>query len=264
METILAQFEKRLKERKEELGKLQNLLKTMPAGNLVIMHPDGHARFYTGSGKEKKYLRKEKKTLISDLAQRGYYEQLEKALAREVKVLSAFLDRFTPDEYAMVYQRLSEDRKKLVIPFYETDEHFIASWKAEQELNYKFRINSYEIPGELRTKGGERVRSKSEKIIADALYDHGIPYYYELPLRIRNNLFYPDFTALNVKTRKTWYWEHLGLADSPEYMEKAVIKLDLYRKEGIWPGDGLIQSFESAKHPLSTDAIEKSIEKNLL
>ena len=52
---------------------------------------------------------------------------------------------------------------------------------------------------EYYTIKGERVRSKSEKIIADELYRYQIPYKYEFPLTLathnRNIQLYPDFTA---------------------------------------------------------------------
>ena len=38
-----------------------------------------------------------------------------------------------------------------------------------------------------------------------------IPYKYECPLQLSNGMIiYPDFTVLDVKRRKVWYWEHRG------------------------------------------------------
>ena len=45
------------------------------------------------------------------------------------------------------------------------------------------------------TDAGERVRSKSELVIANLLYKNNIPYMYECPLKINNNTVYPDFTV---------------------------------------------------------------------
>ncbi|MEE3440399.1 MAG: hypothetical protein VZR07_10670, partial [Ruminococcus sp.] len=50
------------------------------------------------------------------------------------------------------------------------------------------------------TQRGEIVRSKSEVIIADALYYANIPYHYEKPIKVGDRVIYPDFTVLNVKT----------------------------------------------------------------
>lgn len=60
------------------------------------------------------------------------------------------------------------------------------------------------------------VRSKSEVIIANMLFERDIPFWYEKPLYARDGSFYlPDFTI-------TWhgeeyYWEHLGLLEQDKY-----------------------------------------------
>lgn len=51
--------------------------------------------------------------------------------------------------------------------------------------------------------GVERVRSKSEKILADYFYRRKIPYKYECPLTLKGvGTVYPDFTFLSPKTKK--------------------------------------------------------------
>ena len=53
------------------------------------------------------------------------------------------------------------------------------------------------------TDKGERVRSKAEILIANMLNKHGIPYRYEYPLKLKGyGVIYPDFTLLNINTRK--------------------------------------------------------------
>jgi len=70
---------------------------------------------------------------------------------------------------------------------------------------------------ELYTAKGERVRSKSEIIIADSLMRAGVPYRYEFPIILNGyGKIYPDFTVLNVGLRKELYWEHLGMMDDSE------------------------------------------------
>lgn len=49
----------------------------------------------------------------------------------------------------------------------------------------------------IMTERGERVRSKSEKILADYFYRNGILYKYECPLYLKYfGTIYPDFTFL--------------------------------------------------------------------
>ncbi|MFQ9213592.1 MAG: hypothetical protein ACLR4C_08105 [Eubacterium ventriosum] len=41
---------------------------------------------------------------------------------------------------------------------------------------------------------------------------------------------------LNRKTRKEIYWEHLGMMDDADYVEKAIKKIELYEKMGYFKG----------------------------
>ena len=66
------------------------------------------------------------------------------------------------------------------------------------------------------TSKGERVRSKSEVIIADVLNREGVPYRYEYPIYIKGiGKIYPDFTVLNIGIRKEMIWDHFGMMDDP-------------------------------------------------
>jgi hypothetical protein len=85
------------------------------------------------------------------------------------------------------------------------------------------------VPEELRTLGdwyeeGKihttladfMVRSKSEVIVANMLFDGGISFRYELPLYAPDGTFYlPDFTIR--WQGEDWYWEHLGRRDDEAY-----------------------------------------------
>lgn len=73
---------------------------------------------------------------------------------------------------------------------------------------------------------GERVRSKSEVIIADMLNRKGISYRYEYPVYLKNvGQIYPDFTVLDAIRRREIYWEHLGMMDDPDYAEMAILRV---------------------------------------
>ncbi|KYG09089.1 hypothetical protein BE21_20050 [Sorangium cellulosum] len=87
-----------------------------------------------------------------------------------------------------------------------------------------------------RTRRGDLVRSKSEVIIADALFTERVKYHYELDLvgsdgKRRS----PDFTIPDEASDVTYYWEHLGMLYDPAYRARWEAKLAWYRKEGILP-----------------------------
>jgi hypothetical protein len=70
-----------------------------------------------------------------------------------------------------------------------------------------------------RTLADIMVRSKSEVIIANMLFDRDVPFAYETPLYASDGTFYlPDFTI--TARGEQWYWEHLGLLDDEGYRRR--------------------------------------------
>jgi energy-coupling factor transporter ATP-binding protein EcfA2 len=86
-----------------------------------------------------------------------------------------------------------------------------------------------------RTQRGERVRSKSELIIADKLYAAGIDYEYEPRISLNGVERYPDFVIEDDESGETWYWEHLGMMSVPAYLQRWEAKLEDYKAAGILP-----------------------------
>ena len=106
---------------------------------------------------------------------------------------------------------------------------------------------------------GERMRSKSEVIIAERLYANGIPYRYECPLKAGKRIIHPDFSILRLSDRKVIYHEHCGRMDNPVYVEDMVQRINDYNSEGILQGDRLFFSFETSDKPLDTRVIDNLI-----
>ena len=109
------------------------------------------------------------------------------------------------------------------------------------------------------------MRSKSEKIMADYFYRHGIEYKYECPLYLKGvGTVYPDFTFLSPKTYKEIYWEHNGMMGDGKYSAKAVRKINAYEDNGIYQGENLILTFETDQMVLGTAKIEQMVKRYLL
>ena len=108
------------------------------------------------------------------------------------------------------------------------------------------------------TLAGIFVRSKSEVMIANALYINKLSFTYEKPLFLPNadRPIYPDFTITAPCQKKTIYWEHLGLMDNESYREKWHQKERRYAAAGISPRAGnLIITQESHSSPFDLDAV---------
>ncbi|MCF0133823.1 MAG: AAA family ATPase [Blautia sp.] len=108
------------------------------------------------------------------------------------------------------------------------------------EVNGKF----YEDKLVHRTVRGELVRSKSEVIIANALYYNKLDYEYEPELKIEDRIKRPDFKIEDYDTGVVWYWEHCGMMSDPQYKKRWEDKKKFYEKNGIVEGKNLIVTYD--------------------
>ena len=54
------------------------------------------------------------------------------------------------------------------------------------------------------------------------------------------------------------------MMDSPAYAESAVRKIHCYERNGIFPGERLILTFETQRDPLNTEIVQLLLEKYIL
>ena len=256
-----------IKEINYEIFRLNNVkieiadaIKTAPAQKLRCATNKGYYQYYCG----KEYLGKDKRDYAARIAQKEYCEKLDKKLEQYQKVLSTVQTLYENEELEEIYRSLHPARKALVKPLVQPIEEIIKDFEA---IEYEPKGFDKEDMTEYYTIKGERVRSKSEKIIADELYRYQIPYKYEFPLTLathnRNIQLYPDFTALNKRTGKRWIIEHYGLMDRTSYYENAMQKLDLYEKNNFLLGNNLNLFHETATSPISINVVRKYIKLNL-
>ena len=130
-------------------------------------------------------------------------------------------------------------------------------------------MKSLMYPENLRyeTEQGDVVRSKSEVIIANILYQNrkDILYKYERPLEVMENgrqkTIYPDFTILNKHTGKVTYWEHAGLMDDSYYANEFVRKINTYIANELLLGRDVVVSFESLSNPLDIKVVKRLVKQ---
>ena len=111
---------------------------------------------------------------------------------------------------------------------------------------------------------GQKVRSKSEVIIANTLYINKIPYRYECGIHLEDILLFPDFTILHPKTMELFYWEHFGMMNNNAYSENAFNKLKIYGNHGIIPSINLITTYETQYYPIDSEKINQLINEYFL
>jgi hypothetical protein len=247
-----------------QINQINERVEGAPEGSLRISKNRNKYQFYLRTDAEDtrgKYLSYKNKNIVVRLAQKDYDAKLLEILEDQLKQIDRFLKHYDPNAAIEVYENLSEARKLLVTPEYLTDEEYVKQW-----LNTPYRKLPFNaVEPEYYTEKHERVRSKSEIIIANTLKSYNIPYRYEFPVYDEGILIgAPDFNCLNVRLRKEYYWEHLGMIGDEKYVNRNINKLEKYTMAKGFDESRLILTFESDRHPLNTLIVEEKIRKYLL
>lgn len=217
---------------------LEKQLKCMPAGNLLIAPgttPNSFRYYRRESPQDKNgtYLDRSKQDIKEQLASKKYYEKLFAAVTKELTALEKINKLNHSDAIIHTYESLNEGLKKLIHPINIDDSTYAKMWET---ATYKGLEFDAEDKTEFYTKRGERVRSKSELLIANTLNDNNIPYRYEYPVELdTGKKYYPDYVAHNM------------------------LKFNEYKKAGVILGVNLFVTYETSSMPLGTGEIERLI-----
>ncbi|SCW53410.1 hypothetical protein SAMN02910456_01699 [Ruminococcaceae bacterium YRB3002] len=251
---------------KIRLGHLNELIRRLESR--IDSAPEGRVKVNTSTGKTKyllvdpgnpngRYLRTEELPTAQKLAQKSYDTRVLKAAICEQMFLQQLINSYPEELPEDVFFKLTQERQKLITPVYKPDDVFAREWES-----VPFEPKPFE-PGdpEIYTNRGERVRSKSEKIIADRLYERGVPYKYECPKKLKKiGEIHPDFTVLNMRKRREEYIEHNGRMDDIKYVNSFIIRCNAYELTGIKAGDRLHLLFETDKVPINTKVLDRLID----
>lgn len=225
----------------KQINSVISQLEHLPAGNFFCTRNGKYYKWYRSAGEKQEYLPKKERALAEQLAYKKYLSLLLEELLQKKQIADAYLE-----QYVSIGERSAKlisdhpEYQQLIAPFYHplSKEHL--NWaNAPYEKNPQY-------PEQLihKTLSGNLVRSKSEMIIADALYTHKIPFRYENSLYLNPQMISPDFTILHPDTGKIYFWEHFGLMDDVSYRKSTASKLNSYISNGIIPSIQLITTYE--------------------
>ena len=258
--------QQKFKEVNRILKQIDKELEHMPEGHLKIQKRLENVYYYQmiqENGKTKKYyIEKRNAELIKKLACKHYYMKVQTKLKKEREALNKFLNNYDEKIADDIYDQMPVEKRKLIQPLRMTTGEVLRKWENERyEVNQNYPENLI-----YKTDQGEMVRSKSELILANMLYQNRkyLLYKYERPLELMQGdkiqVIYPDFTILNIQTGKITYWEHAGRMDDPKYANQFVYKVNGYMSNGIMPGRDLIFTYETMSNPLNMQNALKLIE----
>lgn len=259
------------KELEKKIENTERRLETLPQGKLLVQKSGNKKQYYLDLGRKpdkggkvvrkRKYIKKENMEYISALAQKEYDINALKIARKELILLNELLDAVSAEESETYYTNLNPLRRSIVEPMIEPVWKKSEAWMQESYIG----LPTDNLTTDYYTDNGERVRSKSEILIANALKAKGIPYKYECPLTLHRGIkVYPDFTCMNITTGKIMYWEHLGKMDDTDYCCRNMEKILKYESAGIYPGIELILTHELSYSPLGTTTISNIIEAYLM
>lgn len=248
MQKMLAEYEEKALCANKELRKL-------PSGTLSCVMRDGKRTFFQVEKADNKRIRKsinknEKK--IEDLAKKMYLETEIKMLKSSIEAAKLFLDSYEEVSVDNILRKIPETIHDKLLPSPHED------WATQD-----YPKSSYMPESKVHTTTrGLKVRSKSELLIAEKLYEHGISFRYEQVLSINGVQLAPDFTV-KPQSGKLIYWEHCGLTGNKKYMEKHKWKLSVYEEAGIVPWDNLIITYDDKYGILNLSIIESEISNKI-
>lgn len=251
---MLTLYEKILDERNKldkKISSLQKKITKMPSGTLVCTKNSKHFKWYHRDKNQYEYIPKSQQDFAKKLALKTYYSSMIDDLSHEKNALDSYLKKhkkYSSDD-------LLKNKEFLLL----LSSHFLP---LSEELRLwsleKYESNPYSPESLIHpSSSGYLLRSKSEANIFSFLHGNSIPFRYEVPLALGNHTIYPDFTIRHPGTGEFYYWEHFGMMDNPEYSKKTFSKIAEYNEHGIVPSVNLIMTFETKKHPLGIDTIEK-------
>ncbi|MBI4291290.1 MAG: ankyrin repeat domain-containing protein [Betaproteobacteria bacterium] len=109
-----------------------------------------------------------------------------------------------------------------------------------------------------RTARGDLVRSKSEVIIADALFYLGCEYQYEEGIADKfGRKVVPDFVIQT--PRGTYVWEHAGMMGNAEYREKWETKAAWYKANGYTRDVNLFVTMEDGSSGIDSHEVREIV-----
>lgn len=157
-------------------------------------------------------------------------------ICAQLYALSEILDDYFYDDYLL--NRVINDIEYLT-NFFEEDEYddafdfydeFENDFSNQNEsYNYTNKFKNFDNPVLYKCKDGHKVRSKSEKVIDDYLFEHNILHIYEKEIVIDQNItIHPDFYL----PKFNLFIEHWGY-NNIDYERKKQFKLDFYNKNKI-------------------------------
>lgn len=239
---------------------LEKHLSKAPEGNLKIDSRYNGVVFgirtYNNHKEATEYIDKHDYKALSKYVNKRFAKDALNVIRQNLKACDRFLQAHSTIELEDVAAQYPEEFRKLNT-LYKDKKTYMDEWRAAE-----FRSNQFKTEQLLcKASDGHMYRSKTEVMIAEILMKYDLPFRYECELLLGNtrHIIFPDFTILNPKDMKEWYFEHFGMMDNAEYASNAVRRITSYANAGYELGDRFIFTVECSAAPISMEYVERII-----
>lgn len=248
-------------ERVEEiLKKSEEEMKRLPQGKIRVCRRNQQYYMYDMTQDHEKgvYIKCRDREKAIPIIQGEYCQKIINKLRKRKKLISQLLNSIDDTDPGQIYENCPKAKKNFIHPYELDNQTLILKWENEEYEGKQFPEGFPKI----YTERGERVRSKTEKIIADKLFKENIPYRYEYPTKLRGyGIVYPDFTILGVHSRQNIILEHFGMMDDLEYLDMAINKIRQYQLDGYIMGKTFFMTMESSGIPFDSRVLDGIIKQ---
>ena len=256
-----------LKKQKIMLGQMQQELQKLPEGTLQRRIRQNRVEYYTRVDGTQLYIPKSQHSLVNDLKRRRVLETAESIAKGNIKAMERLLKEYEPINFDEIERNLPLAYRGLepVTPEFNPGEKIFYGAKGQhftQSENPYMReklVNS--------TYFGLKTRSKSEAILAETIYRSGFSVYYEKKIILYDEFgnqktAYLDF-VIPLTLEYEMGWEHNGLLDDDEYLQRNMEKLRLYHLNGIYQPKNLIITADKSGGGMDNEYIECLVQNYL-
>ncbi len=281
----------------QQLGDIVEQIEHNTSRTIICKKCHGKTMLYLKDGNGKAtYINGSMAENIPTLARDRYHNEIVKVAKREMSQLSRSLNILSDGNHGVadideVYEKFPDILKPFISPHPLTSEEYARRWQESNVLVKRKSFHKKDDYHRFKTIRGDYVGSKSEVMIADRLLYKGIPYHYEvafIPEVIVDkespvygefgdiigyetpgfdpfdmDTLHPDFYVLNKRTRKAYFWEHLGKLNDPDYCQTNLNRLIRMLDAGYTIGEDILITHENSMNPLKTESIDAIIEKYL-